>query len=216
MTRGFTRFAAGCAFVAAAGSLVYAISFLIVLEDGSEGAAKINAACLLLGGLISPVVYVALFERLRQTDSGFAVVALVFGAAGGIGAAMHGGFDLANLLKPPADPGPGLPNQADPRGLATFLFAAIAIFIFAALMRSGGQFPRGLSAVGLVGAALLVVVYVGRLTVLRPKAPVLFVALILAGFLSGPIWFLWIGITLGSERRPAVAAQPSVGGGSGI
>ena len=203
MSRAFTRFAAGCAFVAAAGTLVYAISFLSVLESGGKGVQEVNAIALGLGGIIAVVVYVALYERLRAVDAGFALVGLIFGVAGSAGAALHGGFNIGALLKSnvAASAGggtdPGLPSQADPRGLATFLFAAIAVAVFAWLMRqpspAATAFPRNLSTAGLVGAALLVVVYVGRLTVLRPKAPVLYAALLVAGFLSGPLWFAWIG-----------------------
>ncbi|MDP9243568.1 MAG: hypothetical protein M3O77_00615 [Chloroflexota bacterium] len=47
--------------------------------------------------------------------------ALALGLAGALGAALHGGYDLANAINPPAsDPIANLPSPIDPRGLLTF------------------------------------------------------------------------------------------------
>lgn len=67
-----------------------------------------------------------------------------------------------------------------------------------------GTLPRRLGQLGFVSAALLVVIYVGRLTVLNPKAPVLLAAALLVGFVVNPAWFVWLGLEL---RRP----EPSGG-----
>ena len=74
-------------------------------------------------------VMVALYERLRATDPAFALWGLVLGVIRALGAAAHGGYDLANAINPPAaNPlaDANLPFALDPRGLLTFGIAGLA------------------------------------------------------------------------------------------
>jgi hypothetical protein len=89
-----------------------------------------------------------------------------------------------------------LPNPIDPRGLLTFGVTAIALAVIAWLILRSGAFPRRLAFVGFAAALLLVVIYIGRLTVLDPESPVLLVAALLAGFVVNPIWYVWLGVEL--------------------
>jgi hypothetical protein len=92
------------------------------------------------------------------------LLGLGLGLAGALGAAVHGGYDLANAINPPladAASAANLPSQIDPRGLLTFGVAGLALFFFAWLMGQAG-FSRGLSLLGSVLAALRVVTYLAR------------------------------------------------------
>ena len=80
-------------------------------------------AVLAIGGLLTAVVAVALFQRAREASAPGAFLAVALALFGSIGAAIHGGYDLANVLHPPlADvlATNELPNPVDPRGVLTF------------------------------------------------------------------------------------------------
>ena len=185
----FERFAGACAILAGASGFLYAVAF-VVLQD-----APLSGLFLMLGGLLTSVALLAVYERLRETDASFALLALVFGLAGSLGSAAHAGYDLANAVNPPASL-PDLPNPVDPRGLLTFGVAGIALFVVAWLIGRGGRFPRGLGYLAYVSAVLLLALYLGRLIVLDPTNPVILVPALLNGFLINPIFYLWLGLAL--------------------
>ena len=178
----------------------------VPFESATSGVAPdaglfLGAVFLMLGGLLTTAVQVALYDRLRRVDGPWALLALLFGIAGAIGAIMHAGYDLANAIHPPS-PGPknlaGFPSPVDPRGLLTFGIAGVSLAIVAWLMGRDPMFPRGLGTLGYVLAFLFVVRYLGRLIILSPAHPVLLVATLLSGFLIGPAWYGWLGIVLRS------------------
>ena len=122
-------------------ALVYALAFVVLRNDA------LAAAMLALGGGLTLVVYTGLYDRLAPAGAGFARLALVFGLLGGAGALVHGGYDLANALHPPAAPNLDLPSAIDPRGLLTFGAGGVALLIVAPLLGRAG-FPRGLGRLG--------------------------------------------------------------------
>jgi hypothetical protein len=185
----FERFAGICAILAGACGFLYAIAF-IVLQS-----VLLSGLFLLLGGLLTSIALLAVYERLRETDASFALMALVLGLAGALGSAVHGGYDLANAINPPPSL-PDLPNPVDPRGLLTFGVAGIALFVVAWLIERGGRFPRGLGYLAYVSAVLLLALYLGRLIILDPTNPVILVPALLNGFLANPIFYLWLGLAL--------------------
>jgi hypothetical protein len=199
--RTFERFAGICALIVGVGGIAYAITFVVVLGgDAGEGIATANAVFLLLGGLLSTAVLVAVYRRVRDTDPSFAAWALLLGMLGAAGAMIHGGFDLAVAVDPPRAGGTGLPaNPVDPRGLLTFGVTAVATVTFAWLIARGGSFPRRLGYLGYVSAALLLVLYLGRLIIVNPKSPLLLVAAMLSGFVVNPVWYAWLGLELRRE-----------------
>jgi hypothetical protein len=149
----------------------------------------------MLGGLLTTVALLAVYERLRETNASFALLALVLGLAGSLGSAVHGGYDLANAVNPPASL-PDLPNPVDPRGLLTFGVAGAAMFVVAWLIGRGGQFPKGVGYLGYASAVLLVALYLGRLIVFDPTNPLILVPALLNGFVINPIFYLWLGLAL--------------------
>jgi hypothetical protein len=146
-------------------------------------------------GLLTSVALLAVYERLRETDASFALLALVLGLAGSLGSAVHGGYDLANAVNPPPNL-PDLPNPVDPRGLLTFGVAGAALFFVSWLIGRGGALPRGLGYLGYLSALLLVALYLGRLIVLDPTSPIILAPALLNGFLVSPIFYLWLALAL--------------------
>jgi hypothetical protein len=187
--RSFERFAGVCAVLAGFSGFLYAVAFVVLQDD------LLSGLFLMLGGLLTTAALVAVYERLRETDPSFALLALLLGIAGALGSAVHGGYDLANVINPPASI-PEIPNPVDPRGLLTFGVAGAALFLVSWLIGRGGRFPRGLGYLGYLSAILLLALYLGRLIVFDPTNPVILVPALLNGFLVNPIFYLWLGLTL--------------------
>jgi hypothetical protein len=205
-TISFERFAGVCAVVVGLSGLAYAIAFVTLLSDATKTADALSNALLMFAGLLSIAVLVAVYGRLRQTDEGFALLALILGVTGAAGSIAHGGHELAKIVNtPPFDP--GLPNATDPRGLFTFGLTALAGFVVAGLILRGAALPRGVAYVGIASGLLLLVVYFGRLIVLDPKEPWLLASAVAVGFVLNPIWYVWVGLTFWrGERLPRYAS----------
>ncbi len=199
-TTSFEKFASLCAILTGIAGFLYSVAFIIISRSAPNLSDLLSALFLMLGGLLSTAALVAVYNRLRETEAAFALWALLLGLVGAVGSAIHGGFDLANAINPPASPGLGLPSQIDPRGLLTFGVSGVALFIVAWLIRRGGQFPRGLGYLGYLSAVLLIVLYLGRLIVPSATSPVIVVPALLEGFLVNPIWYIWLGIALWRGR----------------
>jgi hypothetical protein len=199
----FDKFAGLCAILAGIVIFLYALAFIVIAPRAPELEGLLSALLLLLNGLLLTAPLTAIYQRLRETDAYFALWALILGLAGAFGAAIHGGFDLANAIHPPdaisgdlAAALATLPSQVDPRGLLTFGVAGVALFVVARLMGRGRDFPRSLGYLGYLLALLLVIIYVGRLIILNPVNPLLLVPILLAGFLVNPAWYIWLGFVL--------------------
>ncbi len=199
----FDRTAGLAAILAALVGLLYSVAF-VVLQN-----ALLYSLCLLLGGLLSLVALVALFERLGQADAQAAMLGLMLAAVSALGATIHAGYDLANLFNPPGQltgAAANLPNPVDPRGLLTFGVAGLAVLIAGLLMRRHPGFSRGFAALTLVLAALLLLVYLGRLIVLTPSSPLVLLPAALTGFIVNPLWYLLLGLRLRSSAAPSAGA----------
>jgi hypothetical protein len=193
----YERFAGVCAIGAGVAVFLYSIAFIVLRSD------LLSGLFLLLMGLLSSAALVAVYERLRPTEPSFALLGLLLAVIGALGAAVHGGYDLAVALHPPAATSADLPSQIDPRGLLTFGVSGGGLWMLAWLIVRDGALPRPLGYLGYLAAALAIVLYLGRLIVLTPSNPVILGPALVAGFLVNPIWYLWLGTVLirGDQRR---------------
>ena len=191
------QFAAICAYVVGIGGIIYSLAFLIL------GSQMIYSLGLLVGGILSTMVLIALYARIKAVDTTIARWALALGVVGAAGAFIHGGFDLANTINVPTSlPASGtgdiaLPSQIDPRGLLTFGVAGIALFVFAWLIGKSKSFPTTFGYLTWALAVLLVVIYLVRLIIYDPNAsPLIKPALGLTGLIVNPAWYIWLGYIL--------------------
>lgn len=194
----YERFAGACAILAGLAGFLYSVGFIVLRNSLVYGLFQ------MLGGLLATAALVAVYNRLREVDAGFALWAIVLGLVGALGSAIHGSYDLANTINPPASNVPALadlPSQIDPRGLLTFGVAGVSLAVIAWLMLRGGQFPRGLGYLGYLLAALFIILYLGRLVILNAASPVIVGPALLAGFIVNPLWYLWLGWVLWQGRR---------------
>jgi hypothetical protein len=190
----FERLAGACGILAGVGGFLYAVSFVVLQNP------LLNSILLMLNSLLATTTLVAIYNRLREADAGFALWGLLLGTVGALGAAVHGGYDLANVINPPTAASTDLPNQIDPRGLLTFGVTGLGLLALAWLMGRTAHFPKGLGYLGYALSALLVIIYLARMIVLDPTNPILLVPVLAAGFLVNPAWYIWTGVTLRRGR----------------
>lgn len=186
----FSRFAGICGVLAGVIGLLYAVSFIVLQK------ALLSGLFLMLGGLLATAALTALYHRLRDVDPSLALWALGLVIFAALGSTIHGGYDLANAINPPSFSPTDLPNPIDPRGLLTFGVSGIGLFVIAWLIGRAAALPKGLGYLGYVLAVLSVVLYLGRLIVLSPRNPLIFVPALLTGFVVYPVWYVWAGIVL--------------------
>lgn len=203
----FSRLAGNSAYLAAAAGILYTGAFVAAVR-GQSWAGRPSALLLMLTGLFAIPVVVALYERLRSAGSGLALLGLIAGVLGGAGALVHGGYELAVILHPGETRLPA--SQADPRGLLTFAAAGIGVYLFARLMAATGTYPKSQTTLGYVLAALLVIVYLGRLLLLDPNQPVLGVSAVAAGLVVGPAWYFRLGTLLKDQTAPEAAGSNTI------
>lgn len=200
-SHSFEKFAGTIAIVAGLSGIVYSFAFvvLIVMGRGPELGGFLAAGTLMLGGILSTAVLIALYQRLRETDAMFALWALALGAAGALGSAAHGAYDLGNAFNPP-DKNlaaiANLPSQIDPRGFATFGLAGLALLLFAWLLGRAANWPRLLVYVTYASGLLSLVLFFGRMILLNPTNPIILVAALLEGFMVNPVWYIWTGLVV--------------------
>ena len=202
-TTPFDRYASLAAMAAGFVGLLYSISF-VVLQNG-----LLSALCLLLGGLLSLAALVGLFQHLAPVDSSSAALGLILAAVSALGAAIHGGYDLANAIHAPGEltgAVANLPNPIDPRGMLTFGVAGLAVLLAGLLMRGSPRFGRGFTALTFTLGVLLIIVYLGRLVVLTASSPLVLLPAAVTGFIVNPAWYLWLGVLL----RRGVAPEPKL------
>lgn len=224
-TASFERFAGLCGVLAGVGGPLYSLAFVVLVVFGQNPGLLLSSFLLTAGGLLTLVVVVALYYRLRGIDAGMALLALALSMAGLLGSALHGAYDLANQIHPPDPSLPdlsGLPSTVDPRGLATFGLVGAALFLFSWLMRRSGQYSKGLVSLGFISGTLMVVLYLGRLILLNPTNPLVLGVAALTGLIVNPAFYISLGLmlrqapfepsTAGATARPRTRRSKGRGG----
>jgi hypothetical protein len=149
--------------------------------------------------LLTVPVLLALHALVARYEPQFATTGLVLGLAGSLGAAAHAAYEIALLEDPPVG-AVALPSATDPRGFMTFGVTGLALGVFAWLILRSGALPRVLGWLAAASAALLVVVYVARLTVLDPNANVIRITALASGLVTVPGFYLLLGRNLLAGR----------------
>jgi hypothetical protein len=191
--RSFERFAGWLSVLGGVAGVGYAVAF-VVLKNAPLSALFLTLAPLLaIGGLV------AVFDRVRGAEPGFATVALALGAFGSLAASTHGAYDLANVLHPPASV-PDVPFAVDPRGFGTFALTGLSLLLLAWLARGSAEIPAWVGPLGMLLGACLVLTWLARLIVLDATSLLVLGPALVSGLLS-PIFFLLLGAWLLGWRR---------------
>jgi hypothetical protein len=192
----FDKLAGTSAILVAVAGFAYSVTFSLYVKKGYDWAFTASVTELAVGGLLTFVVIVALYQRLRIVDASYALMALLLGGLGAAGALVHGSYDLSVKIK---QLGVALgANPVDPRGVLVFAVSGLALGVVGLLILSGGAFPKALGRLAVAGSVLLLVVYFGRLTVFDPNNAVLAGAALIAGVIVLPAFYVGVGLELRS------------------
>jgi hypothetical protein len=195
-TVSFTRFAGLASFGVALGALAYAIVFIAIVEGAGEGTLEFWFFLLMVGGIATIPVLVALYLRLREVDVGFALTAFVLGLAAALGGILHGAYNLGGNVTAP-EPGFGPGQEEVAHGILRYGVAGLALLLLAWLIHRDGRLPRGLAYLGYLGGAVLVFIYIGRLyDFIEPGNYVSLIPPIAYGFAIHPLFYAWLGLIL--------------------
>ncbi len=203
----FQRLGGVSALAAAVVAPVYAVAFVVLKND------LLSSLGLMVGGLLTAVALLAIYRQLRVVDPAFAQLGLLLGFLSAMGTAIHGAYNLANVVHVPSSAIGDLPAQIDPRGMLTFGVSALGLLALVRAAFRSDRFPRPLSYLGLVLALLLIIIYLGRLIVYDATSPLIVVPAAIAGLVVSPVWYAWVGYLL--LRRPGLGAGPTGGAQAG-
>jgi hypothetical protein len=210
ISTAFNRTAIVAAYLSGAIALAYSLTFAYYVRTGDAWAQYTSSGLLIAGGLVGLPVLVALYHRLRTSDEGFALVALLIAAAAAIGSMLHGAHDVAVFANPDqSGSATAYPNFTDPRGFATFALFGLGLVVLSLLVRSAG-FSGRTSFVGITTGLSTIVVYIGRVTVLDPQRWWVAIAAIASGVVGLPVWNVLLArdlTRLGTRRSPR-SAEP--------
>src|SRR5262245_7377798 len=188
------------AIFAALGSLLYSVAFVILKN------VVVYSVALAIGGVLTSVIVIAIYFRVRETDVAFALWALLLGGVAALGSAAHGMYDLAIALTPglPAST-PNVPSQIDARGFLTFGLSELGHVCCGLLSVRGRRLPRGLGGFGVVLGLLLIEICLARLIVIDTTTTLGLATIVgpaaIAGLLLNPIFNVWVGIALLRRTR---------------
>jgi hypothetical protein len=203
----FQRFAALASISVVLGAVLYSLFFIWVVEGGGSNVRAVWFFLLMVGGLGTVPVLVALYQGLRETDPGFALTAFLLGLGAALGAVLHGSYNLGVEITPPAPYVPGQEEVA--RGALRYALLGLFFLLVSWLIQRGRTLPIGLAYVGYLSGAVLVFIYIGRLfDFIQPGDYVSLIPPIVYGFVLHPLWYLWFGLILWrGERAGLVAAE---------
>jgi hypothetical protein len=191
----FDRFAGVCAIIAGLSSVLYAVFFLLVKGPLNTYLPPIFLA---LGGFLALPPLVAVYQRVRREEEGFALWALLLAVVGYLGTATHAIFSLAAVMPKNIDVGAAKNlNQVDPRGFLAFFVTGVAVLVFAWLIQRSGVFPIELAYVGYVLGASVILLFLGNLvTGTNTSSLLILIPGAVASLLATPAWNLWLGLRL--------------------
>jgi hypothetical protein len=194
-TISFERFAALASLFVVLGALLYSLFFIWIVEGGGSNVQAVWYFLLMLGGLGTVPVLVALYYRLWERDAGFALTAFLLGLGAALGAVLHGSYNLGVEITPPDPYALGQEDVA--RGALRYLVLGLFFLLSSWLIQRGGTLPIGLAYLGYLGGAILVFIYIGRLfDFIEPSSYVSLIPPIVYGFVVHPLWYFWLGLTL--------------------
>ena len=195
MTASFQRFAGYCAIATGLGGFVYSVAFVLLTRANADLGLALSWLVLLIGALLAMPVLIALYEHLRDVERPVALLALLFAAFGFLGAIMHAGYEIANIVHvgTATNLASGLASQVDPRGLLTFGITGLGLLIFGWLMSRSPRYASLVSNLGMLTGALMIVVYLARLTIFSPTNPLVLAGAGITGFIVSPLFYILLG-----------------------
>lgn len=203
--KNFTQFAGTAAVLTGVLSVLYAILFLFVTRADAYFGALGSWVVLGVSGLLALAAFVGLYGQFQVREPGFALYALLLSALASFAMLQHGAFEAIDLVRRGSvDTALGAPSQVDAAGLASFGVMGLATLLWSGLMLRANLFPRNLARLGLLNAALLLLLFAATVFGVQPL-------ILLSGGLTsvivGPVWWVWMGRALEQQKFVVVTER---------
>ena len=203
--KNFTQFAAMAAIFTGVLSIVYAVCFLFVTRVNPFAGTLASWLALGISGLFVSAVAVGLYEQFKTREPGYALYALLLSALASFAMLQHGAYEVIELVRRGSvESALGAPSQVDAAGLASFGVMGLVAFLWSWLMLRTNLFPRNLARVGILNAALLVILFFATVFGVQPL-------ILLSGGLTsvivGPLWWIWLGRALAQQKFVVVTER---------
>lgn len=186
------------------GGLLYGLFFVWIVQGAPDWVPEVWHALLVVGGLLTIPVTVALYQVVRATDEGLALTALLLGVAGALGGVAHGAWNLAAIINIAQV---GRDNASpDPGGILRYATAGLALMLIGWLVVAArpGRLPVRLGWLAVGSGVVLIYIYVGRLyDFVRPANTISLWAPVLYGLVLFPALYFWLGRLLRPSRPPS-------------
>ena len=202
MTAGFERFAGLAGLIVAAATFAYTVAFAVALRSDAAAADALRAILLIVSGILLVPFFVALHERTRDIDPGWALSATLLGTIAALAAAAHGAFDIANVIENPAAGLFDVASESDPRGFFTFGVTGLAVAAFSFLLAKETSLDGRIAVLGYALSVSLLLLFVITLITGIAGAGSRFLSFVV-GFALYPVWVGWMGATLRSSASNA-------------
>ena len=168
MNDNFQRFGSTSAILTGLLSLAYAVFFLF-LSRASEYIGLLGSWVIWGDRIFAAAAYVALYQRFKEREAGFALYALLLSTMSAFAMLQHGAFEAIDIFRRGAvDTALGAPSQVDPAGLATFGVIGVGAFLWGWLILRTNLLPRNLGYVGILNGGLLVVLFFATIVGSQP------------------------------------------------
>jgi hypothetical protein len=230
----YQKFAGVAAFIVALSSLSYGLIFLFLVPTAQKQLAKtgeslisfavnptgrqIASLLLALGGLAATAAIVGIYQRLRETNPGWALWSLVLGFTYGMLTAIYGVyiaflFPILSSLYVNGNVATkasilvvgSIPSPLDPFGFTKFVLSGSWLLITGVLMLRSRYFPRPLAYLTLVAGIGVILLFIGNVT----NSTALILATGVPGSaIIGPIFWFWVGYSLLTSKTVSSVAQP--------
>jgi hypothetical protein len=206
----YRSWAAWAAILAGIGGFIYSVSFVIISRSNPALGDTLSALFLLIDGILVTLLAVHLRHQLDGVDSGFAAWSTTLVLLAAIGSAVHGGYDLANSINPPATTNIDLPSQIDPRGFLTFGLSGLGTIAVGWLLAKSDPGLRGLGTLGIVVGALSIFLFLARLIILSPANMLVLGPALILGFVLNPLWLIWLGTRIRQTSVVRTSLDPAI------
>ena len=204
MNNSFLRFGATAAMLTGILSILYAVFFLFVSRVSEVTGILVSWILLGVTGFFAAAAYVALYQRLKDHEPGFALYTMLFGAMSAFAMLQHGAFEAIGILRSGAvSAANGAPSQVDAAGLASFGVIGVVAFLWGWLILRTGVLPRTLGYIGILNSVLLIVLF---LATVFSSQTVILLSGGLTSVIVGPVWWIWLGRALTGDKM-AVSTQ---------
>jgi hypothetical protein len=200
MDSSFNRYASVAALITGILSILYAVFFLGVTRASAYAGTLGSWIILGATAFFAAAAYVGLYQRLNERTAGFSLYAMLFGVMAAFAMLQHGAFEAIELFRRGAvDSALGAPSQVDAAGLASFGVVGVVAFLWGWLIVKTNALPRNLGYAGMFNAFLLVVLFFATVV---GSQPLILLSGGLTSVIVGPIWWIWLGRALASQRFP--------------